>query len=237
MVGSHNYNLNDEYSDLDYKVFVLPTFDDLYYNNQYSTDKVVGTDMDYDVHDIRKLATLLWKANINFIETLFSEEYHVGSDVWGWRMRDILEQKDRLARMNLPYLWDACQGIYYNKFKLLEKGTAGTIHLVEKYGYDTKQAQHCYRCLDLLERYLENDFNDFKLAIWYKDGAARDFLLQVKQGFYTLDEFKKIVQAKRKDISRLEELYKIQAPLYHLREWLDEQVKELIRDSMAEAFS
>ena len=32
LVGSHNYNLNIETSDKDYKVFVFPTFDDLYFN-------------------------------------------------------------------------------------------------------------------------------------------------------------------------------------------------------------
>ena len=30
LVGSHNYNLNTETSDKDYKVFVLPTFNELY---------------------------------------------------------------------------------------------------------------------------------------------------------------------------------------------------------------
>lgn len=30
LVGSHNYNLNTESSDKDYKYFVLPTLDDLY---------------------------------------------------------------------------------------------------------------------------------------------------------------------------------------------------------------
>ena len=36
LVGSHNYNLNDETSDKDYKYFVLPTFDDLYTGKMFS---------------------------------------------------------------------------------------------------------------------------------------------------------------------------------------------------------
>lgn len=231
LVGSHNYNLNELNSDKDYKVFVVPSFDDLYYNQQYSKASI-GEDIDYEVHDIRKLASLLWKGNIHFIETLFSEEYYLGPELWAKRMGDILNQKDRLARMNLSYLWDACQGKFFNKFKALEKATAGTKDLFKKYGYDTKQAQHCYRCLDFLERYQKRDFNDFKGAIYYDEGAERDFIINIKQGVFSLDEFKKMVQAKQNEISRLERLYKIQSADNVLHEVLDKQVKKLIRESM-----
>ena len=36
LVGSHNYNLNDESSDRDYKVFVFPNFGDLYKGKRYT---------------------------------------------------------------------------------------------------------------------------------------------------------------------------------------------------------
>ena len=36
LVGSHNYNLNTPESDKDYKLFVLPTYDDLYERKDYS---------------------------------------------------------------------------------------------------------------------------------------------------------------------------------------------------------
>ena len=73
LVGSHNYNLNTETSDKDYKYFVLPTFEDIYYNKTISKN-VVSEDVDYTVHDIRKLPMLWWKTNINFVEPLFSRE-------------------------------------------------------------------------------------------------------------------------------------------------------------------
>lgn len=69
LVGSHNYNLNTEHSDLDYKYFVFPTFDDLYYKKEIAKSKTSDY-LDYEVHDIRKLSQLWWKANINFIEVL-----------------------------------------------------------------------------------------------------------------------------------------------------------------------
>ena len=113
-----------------------------YYGKHYSAARV-STNINYDVHDIRKLALLLWKANINFIEVLFSEESRILA--FNERMEHILGERERLARMNLPYLWNACQGMYFNKFRQLEKGTEETQHLVERYGYSTKEALHCYR--------------------------------------------------------------------------------------------
>lgn len=80
LVGSHNYNLNTLESDKDYKVFVLPTFDDLYFNNSFSKS-CIGETEDFDVHDIRKCSSLWYKANVNFLEVLFSEKFKVKSDL------------------------------------------------------------------------------------------------------------------------------------------------------------
>lgn len=228
LVGSHNYNLNDANSDRDYKVFVLPTFDDLYTGNQFSSAKV-GEEYDYDVHDIRKLSNLLWKANINFIEPLFSVETRSVSGLMG----NILNHRDELARMNLPYLWDACQGMFYNKFNALEKGTEGTKHLVEKYGYDTKQATHCFRCLDFLKRFHANGFTDFKKAIWYKDGLDRDAILEIRNGVLTLADFKRVALVERAQIEHLWADYKAQKPDTEHKNWLDEQVKEMVHRAIA----
>lgn len=231
LVGSHNYNLDNIDSDQDYKVFVLPTFEDLYFHTFYSYSRI-GNDIDFTVHDIRKLAALLWKGNLNFIETLFSEAYCVSPKECAQRMEDILQCKEKLARINLPNVWDACQGMSRNKFTLLQKGTQGTLDLVRRYGYDTKQAQHCYRCLDFLQRYAENDFASFKAAVWYDHGPDRDMLLQIKQGLYTLAEFKSLVQAKWQTLKRLEKYYKNQELDSGLHEWLDEQIKEIIRANL-----
>ena len=65
VVGSHNYNLNTENSDEDFKYFVMPTFEDLYKGKffSYSTQ---SDELDYTVHDIRKLA--LQMMNLDMIQ-------------------------------------------------------------------------------------------------------------------------------------------------------------------------
>jgi hypothetical protein len=184
--------------------------------------------MDYTAHDIRKLAELLWKGNINFIETLFADEYKVAAETGNF-LKDILTRREELARMNLSNLWDACQGMYQNKFKHLEKGTSGTMHLINTYGYDTKQALHCYRCLDFLERYNANGFSSFKQAIWYEEGPERDIMMKIKNGGFTLDGFTDMVRNKQREVNRLHGFYINQIPDNDLRNWLDSQIRELIK--------
>ncbi len=204
LVGSHNYNLNTSDSDKDYKLFVFPTLDDLYFNKSFNITKI-GEDVDYDVHDIRKCANLWYKSNVNFLEVLFTEEFSFGpfmSDKNKELINELLNMKNDIARMNLKYLYDACIGMYYTKTKYLEKGTEGTQHLVEKYGYDTKQALHAQRILDFLERFYFTRFSDFKKSIWYDDDdPMRVELLDIKNGKYTLEEYKSISNTKLNHIT------------------------------------
>lgn len=231
LVGSHNYNLNDENSDLDYKIFTLPTFDDLYSSQQYSKAEV-GITADYDVHDVRKLVDLLWKSNINFTEVLFSSS--VMMDIVNLRkethflLKELFDLRDDIAVVNLPYLYNACVGMHYSKMKLIYKGTAGTQHLVDKYGWDTKQGMHAYRSLDFLERFAGNNFTSFKDAIYY-DNDERFTLLRIKYGEIPLIELREIIDNK---LERLEESYKPEyqiEPNTMIKNKLEHIIKQIIK--------
>ena len=197
LCGSHNYNLNTPESDKDYKVFVAPTFDDLYFNNQFSKS-YIGETEDFDVHDIRKISSLFWKANVNFLEVLFSEDIQIKVNVKSETailLNSIFAMKNDIARMNLPYLYDACMGMYVNKLKSINKGTEGTKYLVEAFGYDTKMAMHSIRILDFLRRFAENGFTDFKKAIWYADDDfSKQYLLNIKNGKLSKEEYYKMAK-------------------------------------------
>ena len=192
LVGSHNYNLNDENSDKDYKVFVLPTFEDLYNREMYA-NQIIGEEEDLDIHDIRKLPNLFYKSNINFIEVLYSNEIIIGEEMNRTQeilIKKIFEKRDEIVRMNLPHLFNA--GMHLNKIKLLRKGTEGTQHLVDKFGYDTKQAQHAYRVLNFIERFSETELSDFKQAITYF-GEDKKFMLDIKGAFFNAESFENFV--------------------------------------------
>lgn len=199
LVGSHNYNLNDATSDKDFKVIVAPNFEDLYLGSMFSKQRV-GNLFDIEVHDVRKLSSVWTKANINFIEILFSKDIIVNPTL-NKKTRELIHElfamKQDIAKMNLKYLCNSCMGMHTQKMKLLTKGTSGTMDLVEKFGYDTKQAQHAYRVLDFLERFYKTDFLDFHGAIWYeKPDPAYKLLIDLKAGAYGIKEFLEIAEAK-----------------------------------------
>ena len=236
LVGSHNYNLNTPESDRDYKIFVLPTFDDLYFNKQFSKS-IVGDIEDFDIHDIREVSTKLWwKANVNFLEVLFSEDIKINNDIWVYTetkelIQAIFNMKDDIVKMNLPYLYDACVGMYYNKMKYLKKGTKNTKHLIETFGYDLKQALNGWRILDFLRRFANTNFNNFKKAIWYEiDDNKRDFLLNIKSGQYLLNEYEEIIKDTLNDIETYwKPIYKNQKSNEETKEILTNLVKQIIK--------
>jgi uncharacterized protein len=226
LVGSHNYNLNTPESDKDYKVFTLPTFEDLYFNRRISTSKVGETE-DYDFHDVRQIPELWWKTNINFVEVLYSTKTFNTIP----ELLIIFNMKDRLVRMNLPYFYTACKGMHFNKLSQIDKGTSGTQHLVDKYGYDTKQALHAYRVLDFITRFYFTDFEGFKWAMTY-EGKARDFMLSIKNGKYTKEEYLDLVKTKYEKFEVLEEVYKNQKPDIEVKEILEGLIMEMVKKNL-----
>ena len=204
--GSWNYNLNDENSDEDYKVFVFPTFEDLYNGEKFS-ESYIGKEIDLNVHDIRKLPMLFWKSNLAFLELLYSDkivrtmetkDFNIMThpqaeqviDRSGELMHELFLMRDKLVTMNLPHLFGACIGTHNQKMKLIHKGTESTQILVDTYGYDCKQALHAMRMLDFLTRFAHNDFGGFKEALYYPNSDSnRDFLLSLKHGEISEEEF------------------------------------------------
>lgn len=234
LVGSHNYNLNTPESDKDYKVFMIPTFDDLYTGNQFSK-AYIGKESDYDCHDIRKVSSLWWKANVNFLEVLFSSDIEISYPLLDGRsyalLSKIFSMKSDIAKMNLPYLYDACVGMHLNKKKLINKGTEGTQHLVDKFGMDTKQCMHSIRILDFLKRFADNDFTDFKKAIWYgNNDGNREYLLDIKNGIFTKEEYYEIAEETLDTIEIFyHDKYKSQPVDNETNEKLLGIVKEIVR--------
>lgn len=185
MVGSWAANLNTPASDTDWKHFVAPTFDDLYNGKMFAVASVSET-LDFDVHDIRQLGNLLWKANLNFISVLFGYEVDFVPEL-AW----IFEDADTFAEMNLPYLKNATLGMHFEKMSTLCKGTGNTQHLIAKFGYDTKQGTHAMRCLLVLDRIARG--MSVRNALWF-DGDDRNMLLAIKAGEYSESDFRAMVE-------------------------------------------
>ena len=228
--GSHNYNLNTPTSDRDYKVFVAPSFADLYRGNMIHKEWI-GTERDVLVHDVRKISELLWKSNPSFLEIMFSKEVTVPDTFAAPYIHELYGMRDRIARMNLPYLYDATIGIARGKYNDLTKGTSGTADLVARFGYDTKQAMHCIRCLEILDRFADSGFSDFGKSIWF-EGDDRGRMLSIKNGAYTLDEFREYAQQRFERAEGLKEAYKSFEPDVETKEELDTLMMDLVKDGI-----
>lgn len=235
LVGSHNYNLNTETSDKDYKIFVLPTFDDLYHGKLAHTHYVSQT-LDYTVHDIRQLPKLLWKANINFIEVLFSQETNTMKlkEPFCSLFLEIEDQADELSRMNLPRLYSSCLGMATKKYQEMHKDSPGRHASFSKSGYDTKSACHALRLLDFLSR-LAGTHESFREALWYEDGSIfdtpdpmRQVLLDVKGGKYPLAEVELMFSDLEKRAHSLEGWYTKHSSNLQANEWLEKKIQTIV---------
>lgn len=72
--GSQNYGLDYEGSDVDTKLIVLPSFDDVVFNRKpVSTTHVRSNDEHIDWKDIRLYMDTFVKQNLNFLEILFTD--------------------------------------------------------------------------------------------------------------------------------------------------------------------
>lgn len=229
LYGSHNYNLAHKGSDYDYMMFLVPSFDDLYTRTLFSKDIVIDG-CSVKVHDIRHLAHLWFKANINFIEVVYTRELIIPNEHLRGMVFSIFREKSRIVKMNLPYLWDACIGTYHTLMKkTFHQGTKHTTHLVEQYGYDTKAAMKVFRNLDFLERFGKQNFEYFDLAVSYTD-TEREFMLSILNGKFEKTYMEELLKNKLRSTELMyKDAFKNRAPDEELREELEDYFKLVIK--------
>lgn len=207
--GSHNKGLAAEDSDKDYKLFVLPTFDDLYSGVYYAQPSVVTPELDYDVHDVRKLAKFLCNSNPTMLEVIFSEEIAYPCLIRpSVEIESIIALREDIARSNLPKLFDACLGSYAQRLKQLDHRTINNASIIDRYGYDLKNAVHAYRFLDIAERYHSTGFTRFESSLKYRDSDSKAIIFSIKRGMYTKRELDELLAAKIIAVKLLEPVFR-----------------------------
>lgn len=238
LVGSNNYNLATGEkkisgkiilaSDKDYKAFVTPTFEELYKQKMFA-ESIIGADADYDVHDIRKLPDLFWKANLNYLEPLISKELYLEDSK---ELKELFDLRYEIFNMNLPKLFDALGGTFKQKMKLLPKGTEGTQVLVDLFGFDTKQAQHAYRLLDFAIKYEALGFKNPEKALRY-EGEEVFFMHEIKYGFWNQESFERLVNhIHDAQFVHLKEKYRSQKPNEELKLHIDNLIMQLVKNKL-----
>lgn len=239
LVGSHNYNLTNVHSDKDYKEFYFPSFDDLYGGNMGSISKKVnGNDVEY--HDIRKLPQMLWKANVNFIEVLFSQEAQSNSNVY----TELYEIRESIARMNLPYLYDACIGMMFSKLKDANRDSDYVDMRESDDSRKLKISKSLYqvaRIRKFLFDYAATDFIDFQSSIFVDESDMQyDYLMRLKNGiiipFIEVRSFQDAISLDKPDMKALKEKYKSQIKNEETHKDVEDIVKDYVRYELQAEF-
>lgn len=188
--GSQNYGLQIEGSDVDTKLVITPTFEDIAMNRKpVSTTHVRENDEHIDFKDVRLMLQTFKKQNMNFLEILFTEYKIINpryAEAWG----ELVKYREEISHLNTFNAVKAMKGVALEKFHAMEHRYPAKIEIIDRMGYDPKQLHHLLRVEDYLQRYIA--------GVSYEEclrPANVDYLKEVKMGKYTLEEAREVGKA------------------------------------------
>lgn len=180
--GSMNYNLDGPQSDIDSKLVILPTLDDLIDNKKLHHLHIMDDNQEHcEVKDLKNYLSILMKQNINFLEVFFTD-YVIVNPMYQAEMQQLTEQVHKLVFLDPVRTLHSVKGMLHTKHHQIFESSPGRSANIEKYGYDGKSLCHLLRLkyftLDFIDR-VSGD--DYKKLIWYDDGSmAYNLLMYAK---------------------------------------------------------
>jgi len=205
--GSQNYgldiNIEGYQSDIDMKAIIIPTLSDLVNNS-----KLVSKNIDImerlsddryliekvDVKDIRHYMNIMKKGNPSYLEPMFSDYYLIDEEFKSEfnMIRDNMECFTYSVR---DLMIKAIYGMAKEKEHGLTHRYPSKEHLIDEYGYDSKQIMHISRLKIFVSKYYgyyKRDTNyNFKEAIFIEgDEFLYRYLMKIKTYFYSLKVIK-----------------------------------------------
>lgn len=218
--GSGNYGLDVENSDVDTKLIVLPTIDEIVFNKKpISTTHIRENDEHIDLKDVRLYFNTFYKQNLNFLEILFTSYFIINpeyEDLWS----KLVYHNEDVARMNPLRGLKSMKGIALEKYHAMEHKYPSKVEVLEKFGYDPKQLHHLIRVYEYIERYIKGE--PYKNCLISKKSEE---LKKVKNGCYSLSEARAIADATIEKVSAMADEY-----CKNLSNESDPTVKELLDD-------
>ena len=162
--GSQNYGLDeysDEYmSDIDTKAIVLPPLDDfIAASPPVSTVIIMDNNEHAEVKDIRVMFEMFKKANISYIELLFTD-FKIINPEWAEFIEPLFANRELISKYNRNQFLRCIAGMAKEKRKALCHPYPNLIEKIEKYGYDGKQLHHCVRLYNFIERFVNGESLD-----------------------------------------------------------------------------
>ena len=182
LYGSQNYGLETPESDIDLKAVVIPSVDDIIANKNPISTSFEFNDGLIDVKDIRVMFDNYKKQNPNYMETLFSP-YVIYDGFYSASWNELNNLSERLAFADPIKALKAIYGMAQQKERALCHPYPSKIHLIEKYGYDSKQLSNLIRLFFIASQYLDRimGYNNHAYESIITFGKNNDFWELSKQ--------------------------------------------------------
>lgn len=188
--GSGNYGLDTPTSDIDTKLIITPTFEDIAMNRQpISTTHIRADDSHTDWKDIRLMLQTFRKCNLNFLEILFSP-YCIINSLYAEEWNRLIENNELIANYDPCKAVKTMRGLARRKYEQMEHESPSHHDDIEKFGYSPKELHHLLRIEEYVERYIN--------GVSYQDcliSEKANYLINVKRGCYTLGDARLIAKA------------------------------------------
>ena len=222
--GSQNYGLDYEGSDIDTKLIVVPTFEEIAFNKKpHSTTHVRANNEHIDFKDIRLYIETFRKQNLNFLEILFTP-YKIVNPQYAEFWQKLVDAREDIAHYDIHRAIKSMRGIALEKYHAMEHKYPSKIEIIEKYGYDSKQLHHLLRIEDFLSRYIKGE--SYENCLLPSEGIA-DLLKKIKEnnGYYSLNEAREVSDTA---LEYIEQMY--QWALLQYQEGYNPEVEKLLKE-------
>ena len=160
--GSQNYGMDYYNSDVDTKLIIVPTLEDIALNKKpISTTHVLPNNEHIDIKDIRVMFQTFKKQNLNFVEILFTK-YCIINPLYLQLWSNFVTNNNLIVNANPVATLKTMKGIALEKYHALEHPYPSKIDIINQYGYDPKQLHHLYRVYEFMKKFFINKLDYVK---------------------------------------------------------------------------
>lgn len=153
--GSYNYNMDTPQSDIDSKLLVIPSLEQLVSGKSLNYLHCMSDNGEHvEIKDIRYYFATMLKQNINFVETLYAQVWIV-NPVYMRLFHYLFETRDVISGCNPIATIHCIQGTAHQKYKQMLQSSPARAADIENYGFDRKSLHHLVRCVFFGEYYME----------------------------------------------------------------------------------
>lgn len=244
--GSYNYNMDTPQSDIDSKLLVIPSLEQLVSGKSLNYLHCMSDNGEHvEVKDIRHYFATMLKQNINFVETLYAQVWII-NPVYMRLFHYLFEMRDVISGCNPIATIHCIQGTAYQKYKQMLQSSPARAADIENYGFDRKSLHHLVRCVFFGEYYMEgtsyqeclqnNDVTNIRRMIMnlktttvLNREQAINIAKDMLDGFdEKVDSYLAIVKPFQKDFSALSA---------DVKDFLDTLAFEIIKQSIAKEYN